>query len=272
VTQTRLSGQLIRSSSVSASAIVGTVPSASFATTASFALNAGGSGFPFSGDAVITGSLLVSGSGLRVSGSTSIRVGSDTLTFGTVGGASTIDNNNGQTRVQGYIFGGSSGFSPGNDNTRNLGTTSLRWNTAYISTVIGNSLQISGSGLRVTGSADVLGNFTATTKSFKIPHQTQLGKSLVYGVLEGNEHAVYTRGVIKGSNIITLPDEWEWLVDPDTITVQLTPIGTHQKLYVKSIDHPHITIENGNMFSGDIHCYYLVHATRKDVAPLQTVV
>jgi len=189
VTQTRLSGQLIRSSSVSASAIVGTVPSASFATTASFALNAGGSGFPFSGSAVITGSLLVSGSGLRV-----------------------------------------------------------------------------------TGSADVLGNFTATTKSFKIAHQTQLGKSLVYGVLEGNEHAVYARGAIKNSNIITLPDEWEWLVDPDTITVQLTPIGTHQKLYVKSIDHPHITIENGNMFSGNIHCYYLVHATRKDVAPLQTVV
>jgi len=59
VTQTRLSGQLIRSSSVSASAIVGTVPSASFATTASFALNAGGSGFPFSGSAVITGSLNV---------------------------------------------------------------------------------------------------------------------------------------------------------------------------------------------------------------------
>jgi hypothetical protein len=45
---------------------------ASFATTASFALNAGaGSGFPFSGSAVITGSLLVSGSGLTVTGSLS---------------------------------------------------------------------------------------------------------------------------------------------------------------------------------------------------------
>lgn len=43
---------------------------ASFATTASYALNAGaGSGFPFSGSAVITGSLLVSGSsGLTVLG------------------------------------------------------------------------------------------------------------------------------------------------------------------------------------------------------------
>jgi hypothetical protein len=44
--------------------------SASYALTASYALNAGaGSGFPFSGSAVITGSLLVSGSGLTVTGS-----------------------------------------------------------------------------------------------------------------------------------------------------------------------------------------------------------
>ena len=35
---------------------------ASFATTASFALNAGGAGFPFNGNAIITGSLVVSGS------------------------------------------------------------------------------------------------------------------------------------------------------------------------------------------------------------------
>jgi hypothetical protein len=41
--------------------------SSSHATTASFALNAGGAGFPFSGSAVITGSLYVSGS--NISGS-----------------------------------------------------------------------------------------------------------------------------------------------------------------------------------------------------------
>jgi hypothetical protein len=47
--------------------------SSSFATTASYALNGGGgSGFPFSGAAVITGSLLVSGSGLTVTGSVSL--------------------------------------------------------------------------------------------------------------------------------------------------------------------------------------------------------
>ena len=43
--------------------------SASSAVTASFALNAMGTGFPFSGSAVITGSLLISGSGIILSGS-----------------------------------------------------------------------------------------------------------------------------------------------------------------------------------------------------------
>jgi hypothetical protein len=199
--------------------------SASFAQTASFALNAGGGGgsaFPFSGSAIITGSLLVSGSGLNVTGSASVR-----------------------------------------DNfTVNGGTLSVTATT--------NTTRVSGS-LNITGSTDILGNFTATTKSFKIPHQTQVGKSLIYGVLEGKEHAVYARGVIKHDSVIILPEEWSWLVDMDSITVQLTPIGKYQKLYVKNITYPYIFIDTANMFTGDIHCHYLVHATRKDVAPLITV-
>jgi hypothetical protein len=43
------------------SQISGSVASAIFAATASYALNSSGTGFPFSGSAVITGSLLVTG-------------------------------------------------------------------------------------------------------------------------------------------------------------------------------------------------------------------
>jgi len=47
--------------------------SASYSTTASYAINAGaGAGFPFSGSAVITGSLLVSQSGIEVTGSVNV--------------------------------------------------------------------------------------------------------------------------------------------------------------------------------------------------------
>ena len=122
-----------------------------------------------------------------------------------------------------------------------------------------------------SGTANVNGAFTAVTKSFKIKHQREEGKSLIYGVLEGPEHAVYARGKLTDSNIIILPEEWEWLVDMDSVTVQLTPIGSHQKLYVKSIDNFTITVGNENLFNSNVNCYYIVHATRKDVPNLITV-
>jgi hypothetical protein len=141
-------------------------------------------------------------------------------------------------------------------------------------TIPSRTLTVNGS-TNITGSLDVTGAFTAQTKSFKIQHQVQTDKSLVYGVLEGPEHAVYARGRVSigltGTQTIYLPDEWEWLVDEDTITVQLTPIGSHQKLYVESTNSKYITIAIDGFFTKNINCYYLVHATRKDVAPLQTV-
>ena len=243
------SGSINVSGSISASggitgSLLGTsswasnVVSASFATTASaatsitfipatasFALNAAaGGGFPFSGNAVITGSLLVSGSGatLQVSGAASIR---DNLTVN--GGTLSVD-------------------SPTNRTT------------------------ISGS-LAITGSTTVLGAFEATTKSFKIDHQRLLGKSLIYGVLEGPEHAVYARGKVKigltGTQTIYLPEEWEWLVDMDSITVQLTSIGTSHTAHVKDIGNNRVIIQSDI----SMDCFYLIHATRKDVPMLNTV-
>jgi hypothetical protein len=134
--------------------------------------------------------------------------------------------------------------------------------------VITGSLTITGSNaLNITGSATIVGAFQATTKSFKIDHQRLLGKKLIYGVLEGPEHGVYVRGRVTKNNIIQLPEEWEWLIDPDSITVQLTPIGTQQILYVQNIENNTVIINSNT----PIDCFYYVQATRKDVAPLTTV-
>jgi hypothetical protein len=116
-----------------------------------------------------------------------------------------------------------------------------------------------------------LGAFTATTKSFLIDHQRITGKKLIYGVLEGPEHGVYARGRLIQSSVIQLPEEWDWLIDEQTITVHLTSIGKHQELYVKSIVGTTITIASDTP-SEPINCYYIVHAMRKDVEPLETVV
>ena len=134
--------------------------------------------------------------------------------------------------------------------------------------VFGN---ITGSGGANPTNISIDGTLEAAVKSFVIPHPTKTGKKLKYGVLEGPEHAVYYRGKTTGS-IIELPEEWTGLVDEETITVQLTSIGSHQNLYVNEIKNNSIFIKNKNIFSSKINAYYLVHGTRKDINPLETTV
>jgi hypothetical protein len=112
---------------------------------------------------------------------------------------------------------------------------------------------------------EVNGSFAATTKSFVINHPTKPDMKLRYGSLEGPENGVYVRGRTKG-NTIQLPDYWTGLVDEFSITVNLTPIGSHQKLYVKSIDKNVVTI-GGGLFD-QMEYFYTVFAERKDVDTL----
>jgi hypothetical protein len=118
-------------------------------------------------------------------------------------------------------------------------------------------------------SVNVTGLFTATVKSFLINHPTQPGKQLQYGVLEGPEHAVYYRGR-NTTNNIDLPEEWTKLVDHSTITVQLTPIGIYQNMYVKDIIYNKIIIQTTENIPLDY--YFLIHGERTDIAKLKTVI
>jgi hypothetical protein len=140
------------------------------------------------------------------------------------------------------------------------------YNSANNTTATSENLEFDGTNLTVGG------QLNASTKSFVIKHQRIPDKKLVYGVSEGPEHSVFIRGKLSGTNQIILPEEWDWLVDLDSLSVQLTPIGKYQKLYVDSIDGLVITVGNDNLMSKNINCFYLIHATRKDVAPLQTVI
>ena len=86
---------------------------------------------------------------------------------------------------------------------------------------------------------------------------------LRYGSLEGPENGVYVRGQLVGNNTIELPEYWTKLIDLDSITVNLTAIGSHQELYVKEI------VDNKIIIGGDnINCFYTVFAERIDVAKL----
>ena len=124
-----------------------------------------------------------------------------------------------------------------------------------------DTMELSASGLTINGALN------ATTKSFLIDHPTKPGKKLRYGSLEGPENGVYIRGKIKG-NVIELPDYWPALVDPESITVQLTAIGKGQKLYVEDIRDNKVYIANDGVFAGEPNCFYFVQAERVDVDKL----
>jgi len=140
--------------------------------------------------------------------------------------------------------------------------------TAQIDSLKVNT-QINGSGSvnisgTVTASEVTAGGITLTSrKPFDIPHPIKEGWRLRHVCLEGPESGVYYRGRLTDSNVINLPDYWKGLVDPETITVTLTQIGSSQDLIVDSIEWgSKVKIRSGS--ASKIDCFFLVHAERAD--------
>ena len=123
--------------------------------------------------------------------------------------------------------------------------------------------------MQLTGLGDVASKVLAieaiasSKKSFDISHPSKEGHRLRYICLEGPEAEVYLRGKLKDSNTIELPHVWRDLVDPESISVSLTPIGCYQELYMEKIQWgTQIVIKNN--LSGPINCSYVIYGTRKD--------
>jgi len=148
------------------------------------------------------------------------------------------------------------------------GVTTVTNTTNATSTVTG-ALQVAG-GMGVGRDLWVGAGVYAATKSFLIDHPSKPGWKLVHGSLEGPENGVYVRGKVTGSNKIHLPDFWINLVDFDSITVNLTPIGKYQQLFVENIEGLEITIANAQ--DSDMNFFYTVWAERIDVDKLRVEV
>jgi len=103
---------------------------------------------------------------------------------------------------------------------------------------------------------------TLPAKGFDIPHPNKPGHRLRHICVEGPENGpIYVRGKLDGPSF-NLPDYWAGLIDDETITVHLTPIGCHQELFVESINWSKVVnVRNSN--GGPINCYYQVWADRK---------
>jgi hypothetical protein len=79
--------------------------------------------------------------------------------------------------------------------------------------------------------------------------------------LEGPEAGVYLRGKTT-EKVIDLPDYWTGLVHEESITVQLTPIGSPCVHYVVEIKDNKVHIDCQD---DQPNCYYTIYAERKDV-------
>ena len=120
----------------------------------------------------------------------------------------------------------------------------------------------------MTGNLTISGVLSATSKSFVIDHPTKSGYKLRYGSLEGPENGVYVRATVKGANEFVLPDYWVGLVDPATITVNLTANGKFQPLYTVSKDVAKIIVAADGVAVADLDFDIVVFAERNDVAKI----
>jgi hypothetical protein len=106
----------------------------------------------------------------------------------------------------------------------------------------------------------------SSKKNFDIPHPTKDGWRLTHSCVEGPEAAVYVRGKLINKNVIELPEYWKKLVDPNTITVSITPINFHQDIIVKKFDSTEIVLESNH--KSNVYCFYHVYGERIDTEKL----
>jgi hypothetical protein len=104
-------------------------------------------------------------------------------------------------------------------------------------------------------------------KPFDIKHPNKQGHRLRHVSLEGPEIGVYYRGKLENNNVINLPEYWNGFIDPETITVQLTPFGSYQELFVEKIEWGRKVIIK-NREGSAINCYYTIQAERSDLDKL----
>ena len=141
--------------------------------------------------------------------------------------------------------------------------------TAYVLEATGNT-KTDGDAL-ITGDATIQGTTFADVqgtinvqgwKGFDIVHPSKKGHRLRHICLEGPEGGVYIRGKVKNDKEILLPDYWKDLVDVNSITVQLQPIGAHQDIIVKRWDAERVELQSKSGIP--IHCFYHIFAERID--------
>ena len=62
-------------------------------------------------------------------------------------------------------------------------------------------------------------------------------------IFKNTDKTVFVRGKVLNSNTIDLPKDWYKIIDAQTITVLLTPVGAHQDIIVKRCDTKQVHLQ-----------------------------
>jgi len=181
-----------------------------------------------------------------------------------------VHNQNGSMVVSGWTQLSGAGLDCSTSTASfNVGNFNVSTNNAAITS--GGNVSIESPAVQIHGQNITIGGLNwyakviewSSKKSFDIPHPTKKGWRLRHICIEGPTADVYVRGKLNNSNVIELPEYWKNLVDPETITVNLTPIGVYQELYVDKIEWGTRILVKNNSGSA-VNCYYIVYGERAD--------
>lgn len=100
-------------------------------------------------------------------------------------------------------------------------------------------------------------------RPFDMPHPNKKGWRLRHVCIEGPEIAVYCRGKVPEDGIINLPSFWEGLVNVEDMSINITPLGCWQELFVKEILWGKQVVVRNNS-GGPINADYHIVARRID--------
>ena len=126
-----------------------------------------------------------------------------------------------------------------------------------------------------SGSTTITLDGEAGNKGFVMDHPLDSTKSIVYTSIEGPEAAAYIRGtaqLVNGQATVSLSEHFSLVVNPDTMTVQVTPLsGDSKGLAVIGKSAQGFSIVELNGGTGSYEVDYLVQGVRKGQENYQAV-
>ncbi len=103
------------------------------------------------------------------------------------------------------------------------------------------------------------------TKFFVMDHPQNASEEIYYATLEGGEAGVYTRGTASledGVAVVDLPEHFELVASDEGLTVQVTPLGNCNGLYVEEKSTSEIVVKELMKGDSDVEFDYNVQGIR----------